>query len=168
MTHSFVEQKNGLDNTIFFYSVEGPHGVLSNFYPCTFTKRNQTWKSSEHFYQAHKFVHHPDIFEKVRQAPTCEECYKLAWSFQELFREDWKLVKDDIMWEALVAKFTQNPDLNSHLQNTAGKTLIENSLTDFHYGCGIDGSGLNILGKMLMALRNDDIVHGSDTVRTWF
>lgn len=139
--------------SIYFYSIDEPHGFLSNFYPCTFTCKGRVWSSSEHFYQAHKFIHHPEIFELVRQAPTCEECYKLAWSFKASFREDWKDIRDEIMWEALVAKFTQNPTLLLQLRETAGKVLVENSLKDNHYGCGEEGLGLNILGKMLMVLR---------------
>jgi hypothetical protein len=156
----FRELRNGLEKeeTIYFYSVDGPFGFMSNFYPCEFVARGQLWKSSEHFYQAYKFIDHFEIFERVRNAKTCKECYKLAWKFEAFFRKDWKEVKDDIMWEALQNKFQQNPDLFQKLKNTGTCNLVEHALKDFHYGCGIDGSGKNILGKMLMVLRSKEVL----------
>jgi len=127
---------------------------MSNFYPCEFIddSKNQ-WKSSEHYYQAHKFTD-MYFFNKIKAEPTPKQCYKLAWQFKSFFRKDWMEVKDKIMWEAINYKFNQNTDLRRKLMNTYPKKLVEHSLRDFHYGCGIDGSGKNILGQMLMQLRD--------------
>lgn len=146
--------KNNLEtDTIYFYSVDGPDGYLSNFHMCKFVDgKGITWPSAEHYYQAHKFTD-PKLRELVRSQQTPKACYKTSWINSQNFRQDWAKVKDIIMWDALCYKFEQNPDLKYRLINTYPKKLIEHSFNDFYYGCGIDGSGKNILGKMLEDLR---------------
>ena len=58
------------------------------------------------------------------------------------------------MYEALYAKFTQHPDLRLMLLNTKEKELCEHCSNDFYWADGRDGSGKNILGKLLMKVRN--------------
>lgn len=143
-------------NVIYFYSVDGPHGCFSNFYPADFIDNaGRKWKSSEHYYQAFKFAHldNKEIFEKVRNAQTAKECYKLSWANQEYFRKDWSEVKDDIMRDALIYKYQQNRDLHDILVSTGDKILVEHSLNDLHYGMGLENNGKNMLGKLLMELR---------------
>lgn len=143
------------EDVIYFYSVDGPYGFMSNFYPCQFVDEKGTqWESSEHYYQAHKFTNHPEIFESVRLQKTAKECYKMAYNHQDKFRADWFEVKDHYMWTALNYKFYQNLDLLEKLKETKPKKLVEHALKDAHYGCGIDGSGKNTLGVMLMQIRN--------------
>lgn len=169
----FREVANQLDpSTILFYSVDGSHGYMSNFYPAKFVdSKGVSWNSSEHYYQAHKFadVH---LFEGVRSQPTAKECYKFAYKHQASFTSSWELVKDLYMWEALLCKFDQNPDLMEKLKQTGDARLVEHALKDFHYGCGLDGSGKNHLGIMLEAIRAgkrtwDGAPTGVDTLRTW-
>lgn len=151
----FRELANALSqDTIFFYSVDGPNGFMSNFYPCTFTdKEGRQWTSSEHYYQAHKFTD-PVLFELIRSQSTAKLCYKTTYQHESNFRPDWLEIKDIIMKEALALKFDQNIDLRRKLMNTGTKTLVEHALKDYHYGCGADGTGKNMLGQQLMELRN--------------
>lgn len=148
------EIRNVLDETtIYFYSVDGPYGVFSNFYPCSFVdNKGRTWKSSEHYYQAHKFLD-VSLFELIKETKTCKECYKVSWNHQKDFRKDWLQVKDQIMYEALYYKYTQNPGLLEVLMKTSQKELVEHSMNDTWYGMGIEGNGKNMLGKLLMKLR---------------
>lgn len=141
-------------NDIYFYSVKDDpmYGFLSNFYPCPFVENDLTWKSSEHYYQAHKFAPESKEFELVRQASTPKECYKIAHSVPQ--PADWEGRKDLVMKRALFLKFSQNADLARKLLDTHPKHLIEHAMKDYHYGCGADGSGLNRLGTLLMALRD--------------
>jgi ribA/ribD-fused uncharacterized protein len=64
-------------------------------------------------------------------------------------------VKDDIMREALRAKFTQHEDLRKILLETGDARLVEHTTNDRYWGDGGDGSGLNMLGKLLMELREE-------------
>jgi len=67
----------------------------------------------------------------------------------------WDAIKEQIMKEGLLAKFTQHPNLEKLLIDTLGKKLIEKSKTDSYWGCGRDGRGRNRLGFLLMQVRQE-------------
>ena len=68
-------------------------------------------------------------------------------------REDWEQIKDNIMRKAVCAKFTQNIDIKDILISTGRETIIEKTTNDYYWGCGKDGSGKNMLGIILMEVR---------------
>ena len=69
-------------------------------------------------------------------------------------REDWEVVKYDIMYEICLAKFLQNPDLLEKLIQTGSAELIEgNTWGDKVWGV-CRGVGENHLGKILMKIRS--------------
>jgi predicted NAD-dependent protein-ADP-ribosyltransferase YbiA (DUF1768 family) len=70
-------------------------------------------------------------------------------------RADWERVKDEIMLEALRAKFSQNPDLRSKLLATAPASLVEHTKNDRYWADGGDGTGRNRLGELLMQVREE-------------
>lgn len=163
----FREVMNRLHpSEILFYSVDGEYGCMSNFYPASFVANGLEWKSSEHYYQAHKFMPLDNakptdeqyaLFELVRSQPTAKACYKTAYQHADKFRPDWPMVKNQIMWAALVHKFDQHPELKQKLVATGEKNLVEHALKDAHFGCGIHHDGRNVLGKMLMTIRGDPL-----------
>ena len=63
------------------------------------------------------------------------------------------MVKEKIMYDGLVFKFTQNEKLKEKLMETKGKKLIEHTENDNYWADGGDGSGQNKLGILLMRLR---------------
>ena len=69
-------------------------------------------------------------------------------------RKDWESVKDQVMFDAVLAKFTQNPDIARKLLSTGDAYLIEHTKNDFYWADGGDGSGKNRLGEVLMAVRD--------------
>jgi predicted NAD-dependent protein-ADP-ribosyltransferase YbiA (DUF1768 family) len=69
-------------------------------------------------------------------------------------RPDWEQVKDDVMLKALAEKFVQNPKLAQLLLSTGQRTLVEHTTRDSYWGDGGDGSGKNMLGKLLMKIRS--------------
>jgi ribA/ribD-fused uncharacterized protein len=70
-------------------------------------------------------------------------------------RRDWDDVKVNIMYEVVKAKFTQHEILRETLLSTGEATLVEDSPTDYFWGCGSDGTGKNMLGKVLMRVRKE-------------
>jgi ribA/ribD-fused uncharacterized protein len=68
-------------------------------------------------------------------------------------RKDWDQVKTDVMRAAVNAKFSQNPDLLERLLATGRAEIVENSPVDYFWGVGSDGSGKNVLGTILMEVR---------------
>ena len=59
------------------------------------------------------------------------------------------------MKTALRAKFTQHENLKKILLDTGDRELIEDSPTDYQWGCGQDGTGQNLLGKALVEIRTE-------------
>lgn len=141
-------------NTIKFYYEYEDFGYFSNYWLADIFLDGQVWPSSEHYYQANKSID-PVYKEKVRLAATCDDAKALGNSEECVFRPNWLDVKDEVMMTALRAKFTQHDDLRKLLLETGDAVLMENSQKDYYWGIGADGSGKSMLGKLLMALREE-------------
>ncbi len=137
---------------ILFYRVNEPYGEFSNFSPHPVQLKGRTWPTSEHYFQAQKFAG-TEHEETVRLAKSPMVAARMGRSRERPLRLDWETVKDDIMREALRAKFTQLPQLRSLLLSTGDAELVEHSRNDCYWADGGDGSGKNMLGKLLMELR---------------
>lgn len=137
---------------IHFYSTRGDFGCFSNFYRAPISVDGKNWPTSEHFFQAQKFVGTPHEGE-VRRAKSPSEAASMGRDRKRPLRRDWESVKEDVMYRALVAKFTQHADLRDVLLGTGDAILVEHTVNDSYWGDGGDGSGKNRLGHLLMRLR---------------
>lgn len=135
-----------------FYSTRDEYGCFSNFSRHHLFLKDNVWKTSEHYFQAQKFAG-TEYEEKVRSAHSPKEAAELGRNQKFPLRKDWEAVRDDIMREALRAKFTQNKELKEILLETGDAHLIEHTANDSYWADGGDGSGQNMLGKLLMELR---------------
>jgi ribA/ribD-fused uncharacterized protein len=137
---------------ILFYRVNEAYGEFSNFSPHPLIVNGKTWPTSEHYFQAQKFAgtEHEEV---VRRAKSPMIAARLGRSRERPLRPDWEEVKDDIMREALRAEFTQHEQLRSWLLGTGDAELVEHTRNDAYWGDGGDGTGKNMLGKLLMELR---------------
>ena len=71
-------------------------------------------------------------------------------------RPDWEQVKVDLMKDILLAKFEQNEDLKRILLGTGERLLREHTPRDKFWGDGGQkGNGKNMLGKLLMTVREE-------------
>lgn len=138
---------------------EGPHRFLSNFFHCIVIHDSETYKSVEHAYQAFKTLV-PEQRQKIYDAATPGEAKRLGQKIT--LRSDWKDIRNDLMFELLVSKFS-TPILKRALIDTGSAELIEgNDFNDTYWGV-CNGKGENLLGHMLMKVRemaNMDIDEG--------
>ena len=139
---------------IRFYRPTQPCFIFSNFSLFFIYLKGKTWSTTEHYYQAQKFIG-TKWEEEVRILKTPKEAARLGRNNSLPLRENWEEVKDNIMYEALHAKFTQHPELKAALPHTGSSVLIEDSPKDYYWGCGKDGSGKNKLGRLLVQLREE-------------
>lgn len=139
-------------STIKFYGQFSEYGFLSNFYPCAFKYLGKEWESSEHAYQAQKFLDE-DIQEIIRKAFTAGDAKRYGSNRTNPLRPNWEAIKDGVMLSILRCKFKQNPKLSNLLLSTNDNFLVEHTKKDAYWGDGEDGSGLNMLGHLLMAVR---------------
>ncbi|MEL6903463.1 MAG: NADAR family protein [Cyanobacteria bacterium J06606_4] len=137
-----------------FYSVRDKYGEFSNFAPYPITIEGKTWPTSEHFFQAQKFpgTSHE---EEIRLAKSPMIAARMGRDRKRPLRSDWDTVKDDIMRQALYAKFAQHPSLKEMLLATGEANIVEHTKNDSYWGDGGDGTGLNMLGKILVELREE-------------
>ena len=139
--------------TIYFYvEREKPYGCFSNFSAHGFMLDDLYWATSEHYFQAQKFIGTPYL-EKVRQTKTPKDAANMGRDRSLPLRSDWEQVKDDVMEKAVLQKFKTHADIRDILLATGDEVLVENSPIDYYWGCGKDGSGKNKLGQILMAVR---------------
>jgi N-glycosidase YbiA len=141
-----------MKSVIHFYGVGSEYGEFSNFAPYRIALAGKQWPTSEHFFQAQKFVE-PRDRELVRWAKTPMEAATLGRDRRKKLRRDWERVKVGVMREAVEAKFCQHQDLFALLLATGDAKLVEHSEDDDFWGDGGDGRGRNELGRILMAVR---------------
>jgi hypothetical protein len=148
---------------IYFYSDrEQPYGCFSNFSRHGFELDGYWWPTSEHYFQAQKFVDTDRLwFDKIREVKMPKDAANMgrespADTLRErrhLLRQDWEEVKDEIMQQAVLQKFSTHADIREILLNTGDELLVENARNDYYWGCGADGSGNNKLGEILVIVR---------------
>jgi ribA/ribD-fused uncharacterized protein len=142
---------------IYFYDRDKPYYELTNFYgPAPIVIQGKRWPSVEHFFQAIKFMPaEPLLSERVRALPAPREALQFSREHGAHVRSDWAQIKNDVMLEAVRAKFIQHPHLGLLLAATGTATLVEHTSNDSYWGDGGDGSGRNQLGLTLMRVRSE-------------
>lgn len=128
----------------------GANRFLSNFYETSVEWEGLIYPSSEAAFQAAKTLDQEDRKRFQTMAPTIakREGYKVK------LRENWEDIKIDVMYQIVLAKFSQNEFLKQKLIATGREWLEEgNTWGDRTWGT-VDGIGNNYLGKVLMAVRS--------------
>lgn len=140
---------------IYFYKVDAPYGCFSNFSPHSIELTGRTWATVEHYYQAHKFqsTKFEELMWQIQAAPTPELAAKIGRNSEYQPRSDWDLCKCAVMYDAVLQKFRTHLDIQQILLDTIDAEIIEDSPTDYFWGCGIDRTGTNQLGRILMQVR---------------
>lgn len=127
------------------------HRFLSNFWPAPITLLGLHYPTTEHAYQAMKCADQFENAEDIRLAETPGQAKRMGQ--KTLVREDWDLIKVDVM--RLITRLKYNiPELQMLLLSTGTKELIEgNTWGDTFWGV-CEGQGQNNLGKILMEVRD--------------
>lgn len=130
----------------------GDKAYLSNMYACRVEYLGVVYPSSEVAFQCAKCA--DDEERKALFAMSSPyEVKKAAYKVKK--REDWDVIKVDIMRDIVSAKFMQNPDLADKLLATGDEILEEeNNWNDKFWGT-VNGEGENHLGKILMEVRSE-------------
>ncbi|OMF22040.1 NADAR family protein [Paenibacillus sp. FSL H8-0259] len=144
---------NPEERFIRFYETDKPYGCFSNFAKYPIVLKGKAWATTEHYFQAQKFAG-TEHEEEVRLAGTPMETARLGRDRSKPLRFDWEECKVEVMREALMAKVEQHPDIKSILLSTGDCTLVEHTANDAYWGDGGNGQGGNMLGKLLMEIRN--------------
>jgi len=154
------------DKKLVIDRFRGKYRFLSNFYICSIEVQEDipgsgivsiVYPSVEHAFQAAKSF---ALWYKlaVRDADSPGDAKRMGREIQA--RPEWEDVKVPIMLELLHKKFSHS-DLGEKLLQTGYAELIEgNNWRDMEWGvCG--GEGKNLLGKLLMQVRDDIMMEKS-------
>lgn len=143
-----------MPSLIRFYSVGDEHGEFSNFAPYPIRLGGKAWPTTEHYFQSQKFED-AGHREAIRKAKSPMIAARMGRDRKRKLRRDWESAKVGVMTEAVRAKFTQHEDLRATLLATDDATLVEHTENDPYWGDGGDGSGRNMLGQVLMRVRDE-------------
>jgi len=121
------------------------------------------WPSVEHYYQAMKFED-GEIRESIRSADHPAKASKLAKANKKLVRKDWPQVRQVMITRAIYTKCRSHQEIADLLLATGDKHIVEATMYDYYWGVGRDGRGLNVFGKVLMAVR-DKLMQEQDSDR---
>jgi N-glycosidase YbiA len=143
--------------SIYFYQVDAPYGCFSNFSRHSIELADKNWATVEHYYQAHKFqgTKFEYLMAEIQAASTPELAAKIGRNPEHQPHPDWNLRKCELMYRAVWQKFSQHLDIQQILLDTLDAEIIEDSPVDYFWGCGIDRTGANQLGRILMQVRTD-------------
>ena len=144
---------------ILFYDLNHLYGEFSNFSRHPVELSGLSWPTTEHYFQAQKFAGTPHA-EEVRRQPSPMLAARMGRRRDLPLRPDWEAVKDEVMLEALRAKFSQHQELRELLIGTADAELTEHTANDSYWADGGNGSGRNRLGELLMEVRAE--LRGAD------
>jgi ribA/ribD-fused uncharacterized protein len=141
----------------FYRSNEKPYGVFSNLYRRPVEFEGILYPTSEHAYQAGK-ARKEAVRDWILSAPSPALA---AMAAHGLYVWDvvpnWSQIKFDRMRAVLDCKFRQHEDLRDILLSTGEKRLVEVGSVDNAVNRlwgEVNGKGQNMLGLMLMELRN--------------
>lgn len=115
--------------SISFYSTQDAYGEFSNFAAFPIEIDGRTWPTSEHYFQAQKFIG-TEHEELIRTTPSPMAAAKIGRDRKRPLRPDWEEIKDCVMRKAVWAKFNQHPQLATMLIETGDAVIVEHTHND--------------------------------------
>lgn len=129
----------------------GKYFFLSNFYNATVVYEGLTYLNNEAAFQSAKTID----MERRKQFCNINPSTAKHKGRNLSLRHNWESIKCEIMYDIVKDKFTRHPDLKAKLLATNNEELVEgNTWGDTYWGV-CNGRGKNVLGAILMDIRND-------------
>ena len=151
---------------ICFYNPNEENGYLSNWYPSPFTLAGVTFSSLEQYMMYRKAVCFGDdkVATQIFATEDVAEIKALGRLVSGYDESLWNGVRQIVVYEGLLAKFSQNPELKAQLKDTGKAVLAECAVKDRIWGIGLSmhdsgrldrakWQGQNLLGYALMMVR---------------
>ena len=151
---------------ICFHNPDEENGYLSNWYISPFTLEGECFSSVEQFMMYRKAMCFSDeaIATKILATENTAEIKALGRQVANYNDHIWNGIRQLVVYEGLMAKFSQNKDLKEQLKNTKNAVLAECAIKDLIWGIGLSlndpdrydlckWQGKNLLGYTLMMVR---------------
>lgn len=138
-----------MENIISYFKNE--NYFMSNFFEATVSYRGKVYRNAEAAYQAQKDPARAGEFIMLKGNDA------KALGSKVTLRQDWEEIKVQVMYEVVEAKFTQNRNLMQKLIQTGNAELVHGNIhRDTFWGI-YGGKGENMLGKILMEIRDEQL-----------
>ena len=151
---------------ICFHNADEENGYLSNWYPSTFTLKGIDFSSMEQYMMYRKAICFDDdkVPAQILATEDVAEIKALGRLVAGYDENLWNGVRQIVVYEGLLAKFSQNPELKERLKSTGSAVLAECAVKDRIWGIGLSmrdpdrfdrtkWKGQNLLGYALMMVR---------------
>jgi hypothetical protein len=153
------------DNPVYFKS-----GIPSNFYTapivlrCPVTRKPRMFDSNERYFQVAKAAVSPLMDQEEIEAVALLMINGTSAEAKRLGRYSVKMTEQSLkawnmkyaplaMWTCNIEKYTRHAHCREWLLNTGTRKLVEHR-PDPVWADGLDGKGKNLLGKILMLVRD--------------
>ncbi|MBR1892057.1 MAG: NADAR family protein [Lachnospiraceae bacterium] len=154
-------------NIIGFHNPDEEYGFLSNWYLSNFSVLGVEYSSMEQYMMYQKAIcFHDDVIAaeilKINDVSQIKQLGRLVSGYND---NVWNGVRQIVVYEGLIAKFSQNDELRKSLIDTGDATLAECAVKDKIWGIGLSMTdpdrvdivkwrGQNLLGYALMMVRS--------------
>ena len=149
------------DNYVLFWN-----GHFSNWYPASFILNGSKYNCAEQYmmYMKAKTFNDQTSADKIMASINPGEQKRLGKTVANFTDVEWDKVKEQVVYDACLAKYEQNKDIHDLLLETNDMILVEASPYDKVWGIGLaeddyratdesQWQGQNLLGIALMKVR---------------
>ena len=151
---------------VCFHNPDEENGYLSNWYPSKFAVNGVAFSSMEQYmmYKKAECFGDKDAADKILATDDVAKIKNLGRFVANYNESRWNGVRQIIVFEGLIEKFSQNENLKKLLKATGNSILAECAVRDKIWGIGLSmqdpdrlqidkWKGQNLLGYALMTVR---------------
>ena len=149
------------DKYVFFWN-----GVFSQWYPSKFVIEGVEYNCCEQYMMAQKALLFNDLenHKMIMYSKSPDEQKGFGRRVKGFYKDKWEAVCRQIVFDANMAKFSQNPKMLEELMDTKELEIVEASPYDKIWGIGLHETdskaldksqwqGTNWLGEAIMSVR---------------
>ena len=151
---------------VCFHNPNEENGFLSNWYLSSFIIDNVTYSSVEQYMMYQKAICFcdRDVARQIMETDDVSIIKSLGRAVSNYDDIIWSNIREKVVFDALMAKFSQNSELKKELLDTGDALLAECAVKDVIWGIGLSMNdpnrfqldywrGKNLLGYTLMKVR---------------